>query len=161
MKKKIKFSSYMRKFRMEQVQSHIWLTAPPHIWGNICAFPHILGSPSLNMTLQLLHYEFPYIWGKFDFLFYQCASDITLPSHHGHNLIPTPFPPPPLHSHAPFIMVAMKRRQRTIFIKTYTVRRRKNVKEFVVYLRFILENKVVFGIRHCHISQINACNLRK
>jgi hypothetical protein len=24
------------------------------------------------MTLQLLHYEFPYIWGKFDFLFYQC-----------------------------------------------------------------------------------------
>jgi hypothetical protein len=25
------------------------------------------------MTLQLLHSEFPYIWGKFDFLFYQCA----------------------------------------------------------------------------------------
>ncbi len=25
------------------------------------------------MTLQLLHPEFPYIWGKFDFLFYQCA----------------------------------------------------------------------------------------
>ncbi len=25
------------------------------------------------MTLQLLHYEFPYIWGKFDFLFYQCG----------------------------------------------------------------------------------------
>ncbi len=24
------------------------------------------------MTLQLLHSEFPYIWGKFDFLFYQC-----------------------------------------------------------------------------------------
>jgi hypothetical protein len=27
---------------------------------------------SSYMTLQLLHSEFPYIWGKFDFLFYQC-----------------------------------------------------------------------------------------
>jgi hypothetical protein len=26
------------------------------------------------MTLQLLHSEFPYIRGKFDFLFYQCGS---------------------------------------------------------------------------------------
>jgi hypothetical protein len=25
------------------------------------------------MTLQLLHSEFPYILGKFDFLFYQCS----------------------------------------------------------------------------------------
>jgi hypothetical protein len=25
------------------------------------------------MSLQLLHSEFPYIWGKFDFLFYQCT----------------------------------------------------------------------------------------
>ncbi len=25
------------------------------------------------MTLQLLHSELPYIWGKFDFLFYQCT----------------------------------------------------------------------------------------
>jgi hypothetical protein len=32
---------------MEQLQSHVWLTASsPHIWGNICAFPHILESPS-------------------------------------------------------------------------------------------------------------------
>ncbi len=28
---------------------------------NICAFPHILGSPSSYMTLQLLRSEFPYI----------------------------------------------------------------------------------------------------
>ncbi len=27
---------------------------------NICAFPHILGSPSSYMTLQLFHSEFPY-----------------------------------------------------------------------------------------------------
>jgi hypothetical protein len=26
------------------------------------------------MTLQLLHSEFPYIGGKFDFLFYQCST---------------------------------------------------------------------------------------
>jgi hypothetical protein len=26
------------------------------------------------MTLELLHSEFPYIRGKFDFLFYQCTS---------------------------------------------------------------------------------------
>ncbi len=25
------------------------------------------------MTLQLLHSKFPYIWGKFDFLFYKCT----------------------------------------------------------------------------------------
>jgi hypothetical protein len=28
----------------------------------------------IYMTLQLLHSEFPYIWGKFDFLFYQCIN---------------------------------------------------------------------------------------
>ncbi len=31
-----------------------------HIWGNVCAFPHILGSPSSYRTLQLLHSKFPY-----------------------------------------------------------------------------------------------------
>jgi hypothetical protein len=46
---------------MEQLQSHIC--------RNICAFPHILGSPSSYMTLQLLHSDFPYKLGKFDFLF--------------------------------------------------------------------------------------------
>ncbi len=70
MKKKIKLSSYIRKFRMEQLQSHVWLTASS--WGNICAFPLILGSSSSYMTLQLLHSEFPFIWGKSYFLFYQC-----------------------------------------------------------------------------------------
>ncbi len=55
-------SLYMRK---------IWLTASSYM-GNICAFPHTLGRPSSYMTLQLLHSEFPYIWEKFDFLFYQC-----------------------------------------------------------------------------------------
>ncbi len=63
-KKKIKFSSYKRKFRMEQLRSHIWLTASSYTRK----FLRI----SSYLTLQLLHSEFPYIWGKFDFLFYQC-----------------------------------------------------------------------------------------
>ncbi len=46
--KKIKFSAYIRKFRMEQLQSRIRLIdyRPPQIWGSICAFPHKLGGPS-------------------------------------------------------------------------------------------------------------------
>jgi hypothetical protein len=27
-------------------KSYMYDKLPPHIWGNICAFPHILGSPS-------------------------------------------------------------------------------------------------------------------
>jgi hypothetical protein len=52
---------------MEQLHSHI---RSPHIWLNICALPHVLGSPSSYMTLQLLHSEFPYIRGKFKFSFF-------------------------------------------------------------------------------------------
>ncbi len=65
-KKKIKFSSYIRKLRWDWFQSHIWLTA---FILNICAFPHILGSLSLYMTLQPIPSEFPYIWGKSPFSF--------------------------------------------------------------------------------------------
>ncbi len=50
----------------------IYDSRPPHIWRNIFAFPHLLESPSSYMNLQLLHSEFPYISGKFNFLFYQC-----------------------------------------------------------------------------------------
>jgi len=45
MKKKVKFSLYIRKLRRKRLQSHIWLM-PPQIWLNICTFPHVLGSPS-------------------------------------------------------------------------------------------------------------------
>ncbi len=61
--KKIKLSSYIRKFICNQ--SHIWL--------NIWAFPHLLGAPSSYMALQPIPSEFPYIWWKFCFLFYQCT----------------------------------------------------------------------------------------
>jgi hypothetical protein len=67
-KKENKFFSYIRKFRME------------HIWGNVCAFPLILGSPSSYMTLQLLHSEFLYIWENFFIIFYQCSLWTLAPS---------------------------------------------------------------------------------
>ena len=38
---------------------------------NIWAFPHILGSPSLYMTLHPIPSEFPDMWGILYFLFYQ------------------------------------------------------------------------------------------
>ncbi len=44
-----------------------------YVWLNICAFPHILGSPSSYMTLHPIPSEFPYIWRKSSFLFYQCS----------------------------------------------------------------------------------------
>jgi hypothetical protein len=40
----------------------------------ICAFPHILGSPSSYMTLQPLPSEFPYM-RKIYFIFYQYGSN--------------------------------------------------------------------------------------
>ncbi len=50
-KKKIKFSSYKRKFRWDRLDGHIWLTAPSYI------------------ALHLIPTELPYIWEKFRFLF--------------------------------------------------------------------------------------------
>ncbi len=47
-----------------------------HIWLNIYALSHLLGSPSSNMTLQPIPSEFTYIWGKILFLFYQCGAQI-------------------------------------------------------------------------------------
>ncbi len=82
-KRKIIVSSYTYKENQNGAVAKSYLTnglLSPHIWLNICPFPHILGSPSSYMTLQLLHSEFPCIWGKFDFLFYQ-----------GHKLSSLPF----------------------------------------------------------------------
>ncbi len=65
LKKKIKFSSYIRKFRRDQLQSHIWLTASSYKIKHL----RISSWKPYPMTLQLLPSEFPYIWGKFCFLF--------------------------------------------------------------------------------------------
>ena len=59
-KKKIKFSSFIRKFIRARLQSHI-LLKPSHIWLKICTFPHELGSTSSCMTLQPIPSVFPCI----------------------------------------------------------------------------------------------------
>jgi hypothetical protein len=55
----------MRKFRRERLQSRIWEKA--NIWSYLMR-PLII----LNMTLQPLLSEFPFLWRKFNFLFCQC-----------------------------------------------------------------------------------------
>ncbi len=57
-----------------QLQSHIWLTASSYMGKYLRISSYVLGSPSSHMSLQLLHYEFLYMWWKFDFLFYQCKT---------------------------------------------------------------------------------------
>ncbi len=71
-KKKIKFSSYIGKFRVEQLQSHIWLTATSYMgkYFSISSYIIGIGSPSSYMTLQLLHSEFPYTMRKIFVLFF-------------------------------------------------------------------------------------------
>ncbi len=56
---------------MEQLQSHIWLTASSYM-AKYLRISSYIRSPSSYMTLQLLHSEFPYIWGIW-FSFYQCT----------------------------------------------------------------------------------------
>ncbi len=80
-KKKIKFSSYIGKFREEQLQNHIWLTASSYM-GKYFRISSYIRKPFL-MTLQLLHSEFPYLWGKFSFLFYQCRVLSSIPASSG------------------------------------------------------------------------------
>ncbi len=59
-KKENKIFLIYKENKRDRVQSHM-RQRTSHICGKICAFPHILGSPSSYMTLQLLHSEFPYI----------------------------------------------------------------------------------------------------
>ncbi len=64
---KIKFSTYIGKFRVQQLQSHTYMRKGFLIYEEMRKyFP-------MRRPLQLLHSEFPYKWGKFDFLFYQCT----------------------------------------------------------------------------------------
>ncbi len=66
-KKKRKFSSYIRKFRWKRLQSNIWLTA----FSYMVQYLRILGSPSSYMTLQPPPSEFPNIYEvKFLFSFF-------------------------------------------------------------------------------------------
>jgi hypothetical protein len=74
-KKKIKFSSYKRKFRRERLQSQIWLTASSYMVKYLHVSSYIR-SPFSYMTLQQIPSEFPYRWGKFRFIFYQWRENL-------------------------------------------------------------------------------------
>ncbi len=59
-------------------KSYIYEEGLPSIWGNAKIFKHIWGGRQPYMyDFAIDPFWFPYIWGKFDFLFYQC---IGLPS---------------------------------------------------------------------------------
>jgi hypothetical protein len=80
--KKKKKSSYIRKFRWDRVQSHIWGRAS--LFMRKCADI----SPYMRRPLVIYDFapdpsEFPYIWGKFYFLFYQCSLGWRWPYHCG------------------------------------------------------------------------------
>jgi hypothetical protein len=53
-KKKIKFSSYIRKFRVEQLQSHIWLTASSYIGKYLPISSYFANAP---LWISLIQYE--------------------------------------------------------------------------------------------------------
>ncbi len=59
----MQFVSYLRKFRREQLQSHIWLTASSYMTKYL----------RISSYMQLFPSKSLYIWGKSYFLFYQCA----------------------------------------------------------------------------------------
>ncbi len=65
-KKKKTFSSYARKFRRDRVRSHRWLTASSYMTKYLRIFSY--------MTLHPIPSEFPYVWGKFSFLFNSAPS---------------------------------------------------------------------------------------
>ncbi len=65
------YLSYIRKSEWSSCKV-IYEDMLPNLRGNAQIFNHIWGGHSSYMTLQLRHSEFPYIWGKFYFLFF-CA----------------------------------------------------------------------------------------
>ncbi len=69
-KKKIKFSSYIRKFRRDQLQSHIWLTVSLYIVKYL-RISSYFRKPFLIYDFATDPIWISYIWGKFFFLFYQ------------------------------------------------------------------------------------------
>ncbi len=69
-KKKIKFSSYIRKLRMEQLQSHIWLTASSYM-GKYLRISSYIRKPFLIYNCATAPLWISLYIGKF--LFYQCT----------------------------------------------------------------------------------------
>ncbi len=69
-KKKIKFSSYIRKLGMEQLQSHIWLTASSYM-GKYLRISSCIRKPFLIYDFATAHLWISLYTRKI-FFFYQC-----------------------------------------------------------------------------------------
>jgi hypothetical protein len=72
-KKKIKFSSYIRKFRVEQLQSHIWLTASSYM-GKYLRISSYIRKPFRIYDFATAPFWISLYMRKILFSFYQCAS---------------------------------------------------------------------------------------
>ncbi len=59
---------------MGSVAKFIYEEVLPNIWGNAQIFNHVWGLPSVIYDFATAPSEFPYIWGKVYFLFYQCRN---------------------------------------------------------------------------------------
>ncbi len=69
--KRKQISSYIRKFRRDQLQNHIWLTASSYIVKYLRISSYIR-RPFLIYNFANDPIWISYLWGKFRFLFYQC-----------------------------------------------------------------------------------------
>ncbi len=72
-KKKIKFSSYMRKFRMERLLNHIWLTASSY---TVCMVKYLRISSYIGKPFLIYDFVTASLWisvyvNEESFLFYQ------------------------------------------------------------------------------------------
>ncbi len=74
-KKKIKFSSHIRKFRMEQLQSHIWLTATSYV-GKYLRISSYIWKPFLIYDFATISLWISLYMRKIYFLFYQCSIQV-------------------------------------------------------------------------------------
>ncbi len=74
-KKKIKFSSYRRKFRVEQLQSHIWLTASSNM-GNYLRNSSYIRKPFLIYDFATAPLGISLYMRKIYFLFCQCTKPL-------------------------------------------------------------------------------------
>ncbi len=73
MKKKRKFSSYKRKFRMEQLQSHIWLTASSYM-GKYLRISSYIRKPFLIYDFATAPFWISLYMTKILYSFYQCVA---------------------------------------------------------------------------------------
>jgi hypothetical protein len=81
-KKKIKFSSCIRKFRVEQLQSNIWLTASSYMGKYLRISSYIRNPFFIHIWLCNYSTMNSLYTRKFYFLFYQCSEGHCVPANY-------------------------------------------------------------------------------